>query len=101
LIAFDWSDDSQRIVGIRQSDDFRHLTFTSIDVRSTTERVLVEDLMPMPVAAQPVRGFTRTSATTFLTSIVHVSSGIRLLDGFTSPSGTWDRLRSAFGFRKN
>ena len=101
LIAFDWSEDSQRIVGIRQSDDFRHLTFTSIDIRSAAEHVLAADLMPMPVAAQPVRGFTRMSATTFLTSIVHVSSDIWLLDGFTSPSRTRDRLGSALGFRKN
>ena len=82
-----------RLIGIRQSDDYKHLTLTSIDVRSDKEHVLVADLMPMPVAAQPVRGFTRVSATTFLTSIVHVSSDIWLLEGFMPPAG------SGFGWR--
>jgi Tol biopolymer transport system component len=89
-IAFDWSEDSARLVGIRLSDDYKHLTFTSIDVRSGTERVLAPDLTPMPVASQPVRGFTRVSPTAFLTSIVHVSSDIWLLEGFgRQPQGRW------------
>jgi hypothetical protein len=47
--------------------------------------------MPMPIANQPVRGFTRMSANTFLTSIVHVESDIWLLDGFAAPSKRWFR----------
>jgi eukaryotic-like serine/threonine-protein kinase len=96
-IAFDWSADSRQIVGIRQSDDYKHLTLTSIDIRTAREHVLAAELMPMPVAAQPVRGFTRLSATTFLTSIVHVSSDVWLLDGFMPEPGRsyWDRLRPA------
>jgi serine/threonine protein kinase/Tol biopolymer transport system component len=86
LLAFDWSDDGKQIYGIRQSDDFRHLTFTSIDVASRTERVLKADLMPVPIATQPVRGFARVSGTTFVTSVVHVSSDIWLLDGFNPPA---------------
>ena len=31
-MAFTWSADSRRVYGIRQSDDFQHLTFTSVDV---------------------------------------------------------------------
>jgi Tol biopolymer transport system component len=85
-IAFDWSGDSRQLIGIRQSDDFKHLTLTSIDVGSGTEHVLAASLLSMPVAAQPVRGFTRVSARSFLTSIVHVSSDIWLLDGFAPPA---------------
>ena len=33
-IAFDWSDDGRQLIGIRQSDDYKHLTVTSIDLRS-------------------------------------------------------------------
>ena len=87
-IAFDWSADSQRLVGIRQSDDFKHLTFTSLDVRTGAEHILLPDVMLLPVASQPVRGFTRVSATTFLTSIVNVSSDIWLLEGFSPPVGS-------------
>jgi len=97
-IAFAWSNDSRHLFGIRQSDDFKHLTLTSLDVQSGSERILNPDFMLMPVAAQPVRGFTRVSNNTFLTSIVHVSSDIWLLDGFTLPLKPWERLRAALGF---
>jgi len=91
LIAFAWSEDNRRLYGIRQSDDYKHLTFTSIDVESRSETVISQDFMAMPVAAQPVRGFARVSARSFMTSIVHVSSDIWLLDGFARPSSVWDR----------
>jgi Tol biopolymer transport system component len=96
-LAFAWSEDSRQLFGIRQSDDYKHLTFTSVDVRSGVERVLAANLAPMPVANDPVRGFTRVSATTFLTSIVRVSSDIWLLDGFNPPrEGFWARLWRRF-----
>jgi Tol biopolymer transport system component/tRNA A-37 threonylcarbamoyl transferase component Bud32 len=101
LLAFDWSDDGRRVFGIRQSDDFRHLTFTSIDIASRTERVINPDMAPLPIAAQPVRGFARVSGTTFVTSIVHVSSDIWLLDGFNSPApGIWTLLARRFQLRR-
>ena len=90
-MAFTWSEDSRRLFGIRLSDDFKHLTFASVDIASGVERVHRADFLPLPVAARPVRGFTRVSATTFLTSLVHVSSDIWLLDGFRPLSGPWDR----------
>ena len=93
-MGFSWSEDGQRLFGLRQSDDAKHLTFTSIDVGSGIEHVLNPDLMPMPVSAQPVRGFTRVSATTFLTSIARVRSDLWLLEGFVAPPTLWDRLRS-------
>jgi hypothetical protein len=92
LIAFAWSEDNRRLYGIRQSDDYKHLTLTSIDVESRSETVISQDFMAMPVAAQPVRGFARVSAKEFMTSIVHVSSDIWLLDGFHGPSSVWDRF---------
>ena len=97
-MAFDWSEDSRQLTGLRLSDDFKHLTFASVDVESRAERVHAADFLPLPVAARPVRGFTRTSPTTFLTSIIHVSSDIWLLDGFRppAPAGLWDRLTSPF-----
>ena len=60
-MAFAWSADSQRVYGIRQSDDFKHLTFTSVDIASRTEHLLAPDIVPAPVASQAVRGFTRVS----------------------------------------
>lgn len=99
-MAFTWAADSQRVFGIRQSDDLKHLTFTSVDIRSGTEHVHSPDFMPAPVAGQPVRGITRVSPTTFIASIVRVRSDVWLLDGFQPAPTLWDRLVSAVPFRK-
>lgn len=98
-MAFTWSADSQRVYGIRQSDDFKHLTFTSVDVHSGTERVLAADFMPLPVSEQPVRGLTRVTPTTFLAAIVKVRSDIWLLEGFQPSATLWDRLVATISFR--
>jgi Tol biopolymer transport system component len=98
-MAFAWSVDDQRLYGIRLSEDFQHLTFTSVDVRSGAERVLGPDFMPLPVAGRLVRGMTRTAPTTFLASIVHVRSDVWLLEGFLRPETLWDRLASAVSSR--
>src|SRR5262252_1310670 len=76
-MGFAWSEDSQRLYGIRQS----------------------ADLMPLPVALQPVRGLTRVSPTTFLASIARVHSDVWLLDGFDIGPGLRDRLTAMF-FRR-
>jgi Tol biopolymer transport system component len=99
-MAFTWSADSQRLFGIRQSDDFRHLTFTSVDTHSGVERVLGPDVMALPISPQPVRGFTRTSPTRFLASIVKVRSDVWLLEGFQGVPTLWDRLIAPFTFKR-
>jgi eukaryotic-like serine/threonine-protein kinase len=98
-MGFAWSEDSQRLYGIRQSDDFKHLSFTSVDLKTASERVLGADVMPLPVALQPVRGLTRVSPTTFLASIARVHSDVWLLEGFDIRSGLRDRLSGWF-FRR-
>jgi Tol biopolymer transport system component len=94
-MAFAWSADSQRVYGIRLSDDSQHLSFVSVDVRSGDERMHGPDFMPLPVASRVVRGMTRTSPTTFLASIVHVRSDVWLLENFLPAKSLWDRLRAA------
>ena len=95
-MAFEWSEDGHRLFGIRLSDDYKHLAFTSIDIRSGVERVLSPNMMPMPMSPQPVRGFARLSASTFVTSIVKVSSDIWILEGFEPASGGWGPLARLF-----
>jgi Tol biopolymer transport system component len=92
-LAFAWSADSQRLFGIRQSDDLRHLAFTSVDVPSGVEHVLGAN-MPLPISSQAVRGFTRVSPTTFLAGIVKVRSNVWLLNGFQPVPTLWERLTS-------
>ena len=93
-LAFTWSADGQRLFGLRLSDDFKHLTFTSVDIRSGAEHVLGPDVMPLPTSSQPVRGLTRVSPTTFLASIVKVRSNVWLLEGFQPVPTPWERLTS-------
>jgi Tol biopolymer transport system component len=99
-MAFAWSADSQRVYGIRASDDATHLTFTSIEIRSGAEHVLGPNFMPLPVSAQPVRGFTRMSPTAFLASIVQVRSDVWLLQGFQPSPTLWERAISAVSSMK-
>jgi Tol biopolymer transport system component/predicted Ser/Thr protein kinase len=91
-MGFTWSEDGRQLFGIHLSDNFKHLTFSSIDIESRRRRVHAADFMPLPAAARPVRGFTRVSGDTFFTSVVHVSSDIWLLDGFRAPLSSWQRL---------
>jgi eukaryotic-like serine/threonine-protein kinase len=93
-LAFTWSADSQRLFGIRQSDDYQHLTFTSVEIRSGAEHVLGPDVMPLPTSSNPVRGLTRVSPTTFLASIVKVHSDVWLLEGFQPVPTLWERVTS-------
>jgi hypothetical protein len=99
-MAFTWAEDSQRLYGIRLSDDFQHLTFASVDARSGAERVIGADFMPVPLASRIVRGMTRTSPTTFIASLVKVRSDVWLLEGFLPPPTLWDRLTSALPGRR-
>jgi Tol biopolymer transport system component len=99
-MAFAWSADSRQLFGIRQSDDLKHLTFAALDTRSRAERVIVAEVMPMPVAGRPVRGFARVSDTTFLTAVVHVSSDIWLLDGVGLPKSPWQRFTTLLGLSR-
>jgi hypothetical protein len=99
-LAFAWSADSRRLYGIRPSEDAKHLMFTSVDARSGAEHVLNAEFMPLPLSRQPVRGFTRASPTTFVTSIPRVRSDIWLLEGFDRPTPLWVRLRSVLSWRR-
>jgi serine/threonine protein kinase len=99
-LSFTWSADGRQLYGIRQSDDFRHLTFSSVDIATKSERVLSADFMALPVSGQPVRGFTRVSTTSYVTSIVHVRSDVWLIDGFQVPQTLWGRLSGAWPLRR-
>ena len=99
-MAFTWSADSQRVYGVRTSDDATHLAFTSVDIRSGLERVLGPGFMPLPVSAQPVRGFTRVSPTTFLASIARVRSDVWLLEGFQPSPTLSERVISGISLKR-
>jgi serine/threonine protein kinase len=98
--AFDWSLDGRRIYGIRASDDFRHLTFTSVDVASGAERVIADSFRPLPAWGPSVRGFTRVSATAFLTSIADMRSDIWIMEGLDNPANARNPLATLWPFSR-
>jgi Tol biopolymer transport system component len=91
-LGYDWAEDGAHIFGIRASDDARSLLLASIDVRTGNEQTITPNLGPVPLASQPIRGFSRTSARSFATSVVRVWSDIWLLEGFQSPVSLIDRF---------
>jgi serine/threonine protein kinase len=83
--AYGWSADASHVYGLRQSDDTRRLMLTSIDVKTSAQRILAADLGPVPLVNLPARGFTRISGRSFATSLARVRSDMWLLEGFTPP----------------
>ena len=95
-----WSDDSQTVFGLRESDAVRgHYMLARLDVASARERVIVPDLGAIPPAMQPIRGLSPMGGGEFATSIARPSAGIFALDGVNASRSGWDRVRSIWGRR--
>jgi serine/threonine protein kinase len=84
-LAYGWARDGSRLFGIRQSREGHSLILASLDIRTGKEKIITPNLGPVPVANQPVRGFSWISSQSFATSIVRVRSDIWLLEGFRAP----------------
>lgn len=89
--AYAWDGSGRMVYGLRPDDDLKNIMLVSVDVETTTMRVINPNLGPIPPALQPVRGFSRFGNGSFLTSIAHVRSDIYLIDGFQLPRW-WERL---------
>jgi Tol biopolymer transport system component len=90
--GFTWSDDSRHVYALGEGDTAGHLALVEIDTASATARVVNEDLGPIPVASDPIRGFTFAKGQGFLTSFANARSDIWLLEGFQQPVGWLSRL---------
>ena len=98
--ASGWSDDSQTVFGLRESDELRgHYMLARLDVATQRERIVVADLGAIPPATQPIRGFSPIGNGEFATSIARPSSGIFALDGVGDSRSGWDRVQSVLGRR--
>jgi Tol biopolymer transport system component len=85
LLAYAWAGDSQRIVALAEGETFGHLALIEINAMTGVVKTLNPDLGTIPVAYQPIRGFSYAKGQGFLTSLASARSDIWLLEGFQLP----------------
>ena len=94
MLVFEWADDSRRIVGLQESENVGHIAFVELDTRTRDIKVLNPDLGSIPVANEPIRGFSFAKGQGYLTSLASARSDLWLLSGFDPPGGRlWAWLR--------
>ena len=91
-LAHGWGPDPTKVYGLRKTDDLHHFMLASIDIRTGNEQIINANLGPIPLANQPIRGFSWVRDKGFLFSIARVKSDIWLLEGFRPPQSFFDRL---------
>jgi Tol biopolymer transport system component len=89
--TFAWNPDDNLLYGLRRDDDRVHFSFASVDPARGTGRRIGNDLGVLPIANQPIRGFTWTGKE-FATSIARVKSDIWILDGVRPPRSLLARI---------
>jgi WD40 repeat protein len=85
ILAVTWRSDSRRLVALSESDTPGHFSMIEIDANSKGVQVLNPDLGAIPIANQPIRGFSFIADQGFLTSLASARSDIWLLEGFQPP----------------
>ena len=85
ILAVVWRPDSRHVVALSDSETPGHFSMVEIDASSGDLRVLNADLGSIPIANQPIRGFSFITGQGFLTSLASARSDIWLLEGFEMP----------------
>ena len=91
-LAVAFAPDSRRLYLLGESETSGHFALAQIDAVTHEVTTLNPDLGPIPVAIQPIRGFSYARGQGFLTSLASARSDIWLLDGFPQPRGWFRRL---------
>jgi Tol biopolymer transport system component len=82
-LAFTWSADGNRIIGLRESDDkFGHYLLATLDLATGREQVLNPDVGIIPPAWQGIRGLERGMNQSVITSVASARSDVWILKGF-------------------
>jgi Tol biopolymer transport system component len=89
IFAAAWRADSRHIVALSESETPGHFAMVEIALDDARVTMLNSDLGAVPVATQPIRGFSRAGADGFLTSLASARSDIWLLDGVAVPHRGW------------
>ena len=94
FVDFVWAPDSRHVFALADSETTGHFALVEIDSRSGETRMLNPDLGPIPVANQPIRGFSYLPGQGFLTSLASARSDLWLIEGFQPPpAGFWGLFR--------
>ena len=78
-----------RLLALTESETPGHFAMIEIDAATGDSRVVNGDLGSIPIANQPIRGFSFLAAHGFLTSLASARSDIWLLEGFEPPRLAW------------
>ena len=96
-IDFTWAPDSRHVFALVESETSGHFALISLEHQTGNVRVINPDLGPIPIANQPIRGFSYLAGQGFLTSLASARSDIWLLEGYRQPEGwltsLWKRPR--------
>jgi Tol biopolymer transport system component len=92
VLAMSWRSDSRRLAALVESDTPGHFALAELSIDSPGVKILNPDLGSIPVANQPIRGFSLSKDQGFLTSLASARSDIWLIDGFPQASGWFTRL---------
>jgi hypothetical protein len=92
VLAVAWRPDSRHVVVLTESETPGHFALAEVSIDSTEPKLLNPDLGPIPVANQPIRGFSYAKGQGFLTSLASARSDIWVLEGLPSPPGWLGRL---------
>jgi Tol biopolymer transport system component len=96
-LTFAWNPTDHRLYGLRRNDDRVHFSLASLNPATGAVRTIRRDLGLLPIANQPIRGFTWTGRD-FATSIARVKSDVWILDGVGRPPSFFDRFWPFSGF---
>jgi Tol biopolymer transport system component len=94
-IAYGWAD-ARRLIALVEGESIGHLAMVEIDTATKAVKTLNPDLGTVPVANQPIRGFSFVKGRGFLTSLASARSDIWLLEGFQLPRRNFPWLQAFF-----
>jgi len=94
-LAYDWVD-ARRLVVLVASESIGHLAMVEVDTVTKQVKTLNPDLGTIPVANQPIRGFSFVKGRGFLTSLASARSDVWLLEGFPLPRRYFPWLQALF-----
>ena len=96
LLAYAWAPDSRRIVALAEGETIGRIALIELDTITREVRTLNPDLGSIPIANQPIRGFSFMKGQGFLTSLASARSDIWLLEGFQAPASWIGRILARF-----